>query len=191
MGNCGEGIVGRFVMRVDVDDEPSGGRACGNGRSIQRIHASVLQQNQCGQLAFLDRRGDITLCLRAQRFELELAEFNARDSRLDWRQDRVDRDFRLLDELRFPKRVEVGRPGRLEFNLGGRDGGAPGIESIVATGFATGETVADGGCVRGGGRGLPGKCRHRFDGDVKLLGFGAADFDPILTLQKVEDPLFE
>ena len=131
------GVVGLLVVGVDVEDQPSGGGALRIRVSVEGIDAGILQLDQGRELAVLGGLGDVSVGLGAEGVQGEDAQLDAGHIALGGGKDGIDGNLGLLGQLSVPEGVEIGRPRRVHGDLEGSDGGADGIETVVAAGVAS------------------------------------------------------
>ena len=123
-------------MRIDVEEQPAFGGTLRRAARVQRVHARILQLDQRGELAFPGGFGEVAVRFGSERVQHEHVQLDARHIGLDRREDGVDRDLGLRGEFAVPECVEVVGARRREPDLLRRDGGADGVESVVAAGVA-------------------------------------------------------
>ena len=171
-------VTRQFVVRIHIHHQPAFSRARRHRTRVQRIDACILQQQQCGELAFLRGPREIPLCMRSQRVQHERAHLNVGRFGLHRRQDGVQRNLCLRGKFAGPEGIEVRRPRGSQADLRRRDSRAHRVQPVVAT------------CVAARKRGARSRC-YGLNRHVNHLRLTATDFNMVRARREIQLALFQ
>ncbi len=133
------GWIGRqLVVRIDVDEQPAFGGTLRGGRRVQGVDASVLQLDERGEFSVMGRLGDVAMRVGA-RARLVTNMFNSTPGTsvgTAVRSGVESESWLARSSWLSQKASKVVGTRRGESDFGGGDGGAHGVQPVIAAGVA-------------------------------------------------------